>query len=360
VSNDSNSVVIIGAGIIGTVAAFRLAKSGYRVVVLDPTPGRGATFAAAGMLAPRAEITPGELSNFMLQLRAVQAWRELSESVSAVTGSNIAIHQTGTLLVGWDQSDRRQVSQFAEVATSFGYAPSAVGRSDSASMFHGVSQRIGSGLYLDDDAWVNPDEAMSALRGANEQLGVTYFNEKCDHLSETGAGVEVFFASSHSHFDAALVATGHSSLLDGVEIAEANDIRPVRGFTIRVSGVDRSFAPTLRAVVRGRNFYLVSRPGGYCVLGASVEEKSAPVIEIGEMQRLLRDALEVVPDLETATFLDARSGLRPSSRDGEPFFRLSSGGRVAWASGHYRHGVTLAPVVANDVLEFVEGVSSDC
>jgi glycine/D-amino acid oxidase-like deaminating enzyme len=69
------------------------------------------------------------------------------------------------------------------------------------------------------------------------------------------------------------------------------------------------------------------------------------------LQRLLRDALEVFPGLETAALLEVRQGLRPASKDLSPFFEVVDE-RWAWLSGHYRHGVTLAPLSANEALEF--------
>jgi glycine oxidase len=91
------------------------------------------------------------------------------------------------------------------------------------------------------------------------------------------------------------------------------------------------------------------------VLGATTEERREPVLEMGELQRLLRDALDVVPVLEDAHVLEHRLGLRPASPDLEPFFEVLGASGWAWASGHYRHGVTLAPIVAGEALRFVEG-----
>jgi glycine oxidase len=131
----------------------------------------------------------------------------------------------------------------------------------------------------------------------------------------------------------------------------------VRGVTVRVQGPDRSDVATVRAFVRGRAFYMVSRPGGYCVLGATAEERQESVLEVGELQRLLRDALDVVPVLEDAHVIEYRLGLRPTSPDLEPFFETLGASRWAWVSGHYRHGVTLAPLAASEALAFVKETS---
>jgi glycine oxidase len=98
---------------------------------------------------------------------------------------------------------------------------------------------------------------------------------------------------------------------------------------------------------------MVSRPGGYCVLGASSDEQRDLVVEVGELQRLLRNALDLVPSLESAAIIETRQGLRPASKSLSPFFEVVDG-RWAWVSGHYRHGVTLAPLAANEALNFAK------
>ena len=44
-------VVVIGGGVIGLAVAWEAARGGMAVTVADPLPGRGATWAAAGMLS---------------------------------------------------------------------------------------------------------------------------------------------------------------------------------------------------------------------------------------------------------------------------------------------------------------------
>jgi len=49
-------IAVLGAGIIGLCAAWELADRGAEVVIFDPkAPGQGASWAAAGMLAPAFE-----------------------------------------------------------------------------------------------------------------------------------------------------------------------------------------------------------------------------------------------------------------------------------------------------------------
>ncbi len=326
------------------------------MTLFDPAPGAGATWAAAGMLAPLAEIAPGEKENFRLQRGALSAWRSLAADLANVNEDGFTIHETGTLLVGFDAGDRRLVDQFADVARSFGAAPRPVARGEAGKLFQDLSARVRGGLMLDGDAWLDPDDVMTALRHANDVLGVTMVRERVLDARVTDAGVEVTTDVTTRAGELGLLATGSSGVPETLRPRSVHRVRPVRGTTVRLQGLDRSALPMVRAYVRGRAVYLVSRPGGYCVLGASSDERGELGVEVGELQRLLRDALEILPALESATVLETRQGLRPASDDLSPFLEVIDG-RWIWASGHYRHGVTLAPLTADAVLELAEKIA---
>ncbi|MHB8379647.1 MAG: FAD-dependent oxidoreductase [Acidimicrobiales bacterium] len=355
-TSTQGDALIVGAGVIGTTSAFRLARAGWRVTLFDPAPGSRATWAAAGMIAPSAEISPGEEENFLLQRGALGAWRDVAREVFDVTGDVLDLVETGTLLVGYDASDRRLVEQFAHVAEGFGVAAPRVTRESHEAIFDGVSPRVYDGLLLPGDAWLDPDQAIALLSKANASLGVTVVRQEVLRATTEGEHVTVTTVDQSFSGQLGILATGARPLPSGVADRVANVVRPVRGMTVRVQGVDRSALPTLRAFVRGRSLYVVSRPGGYCVLGASSDEQEELVVEVGELQRLLRDALDLVPSLEGAALVETRQGLRPASKDLAPFVEIVDK-RWAWLSGHYRHGVTLAPLAALEAQYFAESLT---
>jgi glycine oxidase len=348
------SALVVGGGVIGLASAFRLAQRGAAVTLFDPEPGKGATWAAAGMIAPVAEIGPGEHENYQLQTGALSAWRDVASDLRSLTGESLTIVQHGTLLVGWDASDRRLVEQFAHVAGEFGAAPQRVQRQTSPDMFDGLTGRIDAGLLIEGDAWIDPDQAVSLLTSANELLGVSVVHQSVTNVCGDEAHVRATTESDTFGADLGIIATGANVLPVGAEPSGQHIVRPVHGITVRVRGIDRSAQPMIRSFVRGSTVYMVSRPGGFNVLGASSEERGETGAQVGEMQRLLRDALDVVPALETATLIETRAGNRPASENLQPFFEVLHGGRWAWSSGHFRHGVTLAPLAALEAVRFME------
>jgi glycine oxidase len=183
---------------------------------------------------------------------------------------------------------------------------------------------------------------------------VTIVSDAVVSVCGDGRHVEAVTERDSYEGDVGIIATGAGALPKGATPSGRHVVRPIHGITVRVRGIDRSAQPMIRSFVRGNTFYMVSRPGGYDVLGASSEERLEVGAQVGEVQRLLRDALDVVPALETAVILETREGNRPASDDLRPFFEVLIDGRWAWSSGHFRHGVTLAPLAAREALRFAE------
>lgn len=341
-------MAVVGGGIIGLTTSFYLEQRGFDVTLFDPHAGQGATWASAGMIAPLSEITPGEEQGFSLQVRAPRAWEELSQALERVTGKQLPVVSSGTLFIGFNASDVRQIDQFATVMESFGARHQSVTRESHETYFAGISDRITSGLLLDGDYWIDPDKAVSLLTEGLEILEVDIVAELVHQVKRSNNYV-VTSESGEFSFDRMVFCTGDQR--PPIDTPFTNLVRPVRGTTVRLQGFDRSSMPMIRAIVKGRAFYYVCRPGGYTVIGATSEEQPSPHLEVGEMQRLLRDALDVIPELETAEIVEYRSGVRPASLNGEPFEEYVDDFCAVWASGHYRHGVTLAPITAASIAD---------
>jgi glycine oxidase len=61
---------------------------------------------------------------------------------------------------------------------------------------------------------------------------------------------------------------------------------------------------------------------------------------------LLRDAGELVPGVSELVIDELSAGLRPATADNAPAIGASAVPGLHWASGHYRHGLLLAPITA--------------
>ena len=68
-------VAVVGGGVIGHGIAWEVRRSGRSVVLIDDAPGSGASWAAAGMLAPVSELHYQEEDLLELMLDASARWR---------------------------------------------------------------------------------------------------------------------------------------------------------------------------------------------------------------------------------------------------------------------------------------------
>jgi glycine oxidase len=120
-----------------------------------------------------------------------------------------------------------------------------------------------------------------------------------------------------------------------------------------LGGVDGvpSLRRSLRGLVHGRRCYLVPRADGSVVVGATVEEKGFDLtVQAGPVGDLLDDARRLVPSLEEYVLDDVTTGLRPGSPDNGPMVGATGIGGLVVATGHYRNGILLAPLTAQEVV----------
>ncbi|MEV4394619.1 FAD-dependent oxidoreductase [Nonomuraea sp. NPDC049607] len=78
--------VIVGGGVVGLSIAWRLARAGSPVTVVDPAPGRGASYAAAGMLAPVSEVAYTEEPLLRLGAASLSRWPSFAAELAADAG----------------------------------------------------------------------------------------------------------------------------------------------------------------------------------------------------------------------------------------------------------------------------------
>ena len=76
-------VAVIGGGVIGHGIAFEASRAGRSVVVIDDAPGSGASWAAAGMLAPVSELHYQEEQLLELMLESSRLWPGFAAGIDA-------------------------------------------------------------------------------------------------------------------------------------------------------------------------------------------------------------------------------------------------------------------------------------
>lgn len=308
-------IAIAGAGIVGLTCAWWLVEAGHEVAVYDPAPASGASHAAAGMIAPAGEAWFGEESLLRLGLASAALWPGFAERIG------VGLQRCGTLLAGRDADDLAVIHRCTDLLRTLGLP---VGEADEPIL----SDRVAGTAFLPDDAAVDPREATAALL---RLLGDRVVRER---------------APERPPGDALLVrCTG---------TAAHPSIRPVRGEVLRLRCEDMP-RHVIRGLVHGEPVYLVPRPSGELVVGATSESHdSAPVATVGGVLRLLDAARTLMPALDRAEVREVIARDRPGTADNGPLIGWTAE-RELLAAGHYRGGVLLAPVTAAAITALVEG-----
>ncbi|WP_211221064.1 FAD-dependent oxidoreductase [Nocardioides insulae] len=316
-------VRILGAGIIGLSCAEELSRRGYDVEVVDPAPGSGASYAAAGMLSPHAEVWHGEPEILGLGRRSLALWPAYAGRLG------VSLHTAGTVLAGLDSGDLQEIERQFALADGSGRAR-PLDRRELRDLEPGLGERLAGGVLLPEDWSVDPRALLRAL------------------LART----TVRARPSGRAAATTVLATGARLPAEAGGLVES--VRGVRGEILRVRSTDPPLH-TVRGWVRGEQVYLVPRADGEVVVGATTEEHEAPAaVTAGGVLRLLAAARELWPALERAEFVEATARDRPGTPDNLPLVGPAGTPGVVLAAGHFRHGVLLAPLTAVLVADHLD------
>ena len=312
-------VDVLGAGIVGLTVADELTRRGHSVAVVDPRPAGGASYAAAGMLSPGAEVWHGEEDILRLGLASLELWPALAGRLG------VELRTTGTLLVGYDAGDLQQVDRQVALLARHGHPVELLSRAGVRAAEPTLARAAG-GALLPGEASIDPRAVCAAL------------------LERVDVGT-----ARRARADATVIATGASLPAPWTGL-----VTGVRGEILRLRSDDPP-RRTVRGWVAGEPVYLVPRGDGRVVLGATSEAHAAPpVVTAGGVLRLLTAARALWPALDRAELVETTARDRPATADGLPLVGPTGVPGVVLAAGHHRHGVLLAPLTAQLVADHLE------
>ncbi len=351
----SSDVVIVGGGLIGLSISWRAAETGLSVTVVDPAPGSGSSYAAAGMLAPVTEAHYGEERLLALNLAAGRRYPAFVEELEAVTGRDVGYRSTGTLAVAYDSGDRAVLAAHQEFLSRLGLAAELLGSRETRAEEPLLSPGVRGGLRVDGDHQVDNRRLSAALLVAAERAGVTVRRERAAEVvveADRATGVRLSDGEVLRAGAVVLAAGCWSGRLGGLPAAVVPPVRPVKGQILRLRTPDG--APFLhrivRGVVAGTFVYVVPRADGEVVVGGTVEEQGFDTtVRAGAVYELLRNAGALVPAIAELELVECHAGLRPGSPDNAPLLGRTALDGLLLATGHYRNGVLLTPVTADAI-----------
>lgn len=349
--------IIVGGGIVGLSIGWRATQLGLSVLVLDrgtaDAGAEAASMVAAGMLAPVTETTYGEEELLRLNLESAKRWPAFAEELSFASGMVLNDHEKGILSVALDRDQGEALHRLFDHQLGLGLEVEWLSSMACRRLEPGLHPSTRSGILARGDAAVDPRRIVEALRYVLRAAGaeVRHGSEVTQVRHGPGPGV-VLAGGEQLSAGAVVVAAGAwSGRIAGLPEHLSRAVRPVKGQILRLRPSPTE--PPLRLVLRTEEVYLVPRPGGEVVVGATVEEKgfdSSPTA--GGVYELLRAAAELLPGIREMEVSEVGAGLRPGTPDNGPVLGTLAPGVVV-ATGHYRNGILLAPVTADGIAELL-------
>jgi glycine oxidase len=341
------AVAVVGGGIIGCACALELARRGCRVTLFERgAPGAEASSAAAGLLSPLGTSPDPDPFHRL----AIESWRLYPAVVAELrqlTGVDVEHMTTGTLypLTGPREIEAARARLAWPLAGELGIA--LVEGSDLHALEPALAKDLTAALMVRGDHWINNQRLVTAYALGAAARGVTVCpgTEVSRLLVEDGRARGVVTMDGETmRADAVLIAAGAWSGRLAASAGLQLPVGPVRGQMLAVSNV-----PSLLShAIHGDDIYLVPRPSGELLIGATVErvgfERAVTPEGLGS---LIARALALVPGIGGRPITRSWFGFRPWASDGQPVLGPVAGvdGLFA-ATGHYRNGILLAPVTA--------------
>ncbi len=348
-------VAIVGGGIIGLSIGWQLLRRGQEVTIFERgSTGREASWIAGGLLAPHTEVGFEDEAFLRAGLKGLEQYRRFLDELSDDTGDRIPIDPRRTLMVAFDRDDTERIRRLYEFRLQLGLPVEWLQGSEAREREPLLSPKVTAAMSLPDGGQVNNRRLVDALKRAFTKRGgslrehtpvtsITIRNDRAVGVTTSESEI----ASRH----VVLAAGCWSAQIDGVPAALRPPVRPVKGQMISLRQSDDV---AFGHVVRSTDIYVVPKDDGRLLVGATQEEKGFDKTPTaGEVMRMLERAWEAVPSIYDLPIDSVDVGLRPGSRDHLPIIGATPISDLYYATGHFRHGILLAPLTAYAMSDLI-------
>jgi glycine oxidase len=350
---NGGDVIVVGAGLIGLAIAFELADRGASVRVFDRgEPGRGASWAGAGMLAPYTERITDQ-AFLALCTASLAEYPAFVQRVYAASGVDARLHLNGVLYAAFEESELDALHRHAQELRARGVDCEMLDRAGVLAAEAWLSAGVIGGLIKSAEGYVDNRRLGRALVAACQSSSVVVERSsrivvECDDRRVLGVATARGFIAARSVVNA---CGAWAAQLAGVPRFCLPPIKPVKGQMIALA-IPVGF---VRRATWVPGAYLVPRDDGRLLVGATVEPEAFDErVTARGVSELLDAALAGAPALADFTPVESWAGLRPGTPDGLPILGPTLLDGFFLATGHYRNGILLAPATARLIANAIE------
>jgi len=347
---------IIGGGVIGLSIGWRLAEAGAPVTIFErgPVPGRGASWAAAGMLAAGIEAEPTEEPLYALGRYSQSLWPGFAAELEAASGLPAGYDRTGTLVVAFNRDQAEKLKHGIAFQQRLGGQFEWLSGSAARELEPALAATIVAGVLSPNDHQADNRLLGTALAEAFRRAGGNLVTEAEAAVEIEGGAVRGVAEGGRFHpADCVVIAAGAASrAVEGLPREARPPVRPIKGQMLALAMPPKALL--IRHVVWGAGCYLVPRADGRLLIGATTEERGWDTsLTAGGVLGLLDDAWRTLPGIEELPIQEMWTGFRPGSPDDMPILGPTGIDGLVMATGHHRNGILLTPATAALVSGYI-------
>lgn len=350
-------ITIIGGGIIGLSAAWKLAEQGFQITVLEKGKcGSGSTTASLGALVPYNASREDEMPN--IQRNSLWSYPKFVNDLHALTGIEVGYKTAGRLQIIQNDCQKSKLEQDATIAnTTWPHNVHKVQKLLSKEDLQVLEPELApnelGALHCQATAYFEPKRMIAALRSACMKKGVDIREDSpaVKILEEDGEIKSVHSATGLVKTDAVIMAAGAWSkkLLPASSTLTAY-VKPLKGQALEISTPKR----LIHHMVRGLGVYLIQIDDKTLLLGGT-KEKDADFNDSLTWEAeefLLSRAEQLVPAIAECKVVKQWAGFRPYSEKGSPFIGWDNDIKNLYhATGHAGIGLCLTPYTCHKIVE---------
>tara|TARA_B100000686_G_scaffold355329_1_gene472754 strand:+ start:10375 stop:11466 length:1092 start_codon:yes stop_codon:yes gene_type:complete len=346
---DRPSVLVIGAGIVGSSVAYYLTCLKAEVHLIDRSKDPSETTRASLGVLTHFEGGRDDYSSFYRDGHALHA--ELATQLADETGIDVGWRALGGFDLAFGDKEVDFLKQWLAV-NGAKCECEWVDAQQLRSAESQISSSVCGGVYFPHDHRVDPSALNQALRHAAVKRGAKiHLESEILHLkgdeSSVSAQIRTEGGMETLWYDFVIIAAGSWTGLLSTGMNVDPSIRPIRGQHCRYEGGEK-----IRHVLRWNSHYLIPS-WSEIIVGATIEEVGFDLRNTESAARQLDRIFEHLLDIKPVV-TSQWSGLRPKPRKGRPVIGpIDDKERVFIASGHYKNGVILGPITGQVVADWI-------
>jgi glycine/D-amino acid oxidase-like deaminating enzyme len=351
-------VLVVGAGILGSSAAYHLAREGCEVTLIDRADEGRATAAGAGIVCPWGSLIE-DAASYALLAGGARYYHELVALLAEDGEHDFGYARVGGLYVPSETGELDQLERRARTRARAAPEAGSIERlsPQQARALFPPLRYDQPAVFITGGARVDGRRLAAALQRAAVKRHARFLTGSAELIPERRRLASVRVGGELLEADRVVVATGAwaPGLLEAVGVGLR--LAPQRGQIVhlRQSGTDTARWPVLLPL---SSYYLLAFEDSRVVIGATRETNSGFDYRLtaAGVAEVLNAGLAVAPGLAAWTLSEIRIGFRPLAEDSRPKLGPAPGiDNLFVANGLGPSGLTMGPYAGALLADAVLG-----